>query len=508
MAASNIGTGLGIALGGRAKDFTQIELAQRRQAAMEEKAKAAAKDKKLEDITKDISVKPGEYLPFREQEIRRRVAQYIEDAQNPSGYADIQTAKWNLLSDLDKFRNEAKEANRYREMVAKGVVAVDDDIETLFTAPSSEEVITKSTRGGIISSPDGTFRVSGYDIIDLPMRQSQLAARVRNEFEQGKTMIGPDGKPMMIGEPTVQDFRNALAADFDQNDLVKRNAIRQYRTQLEKAGFQGEALINEARRMYVDNGINFLSGNTIRGAGGTDVNVRIGMGGEQNPATTPVSDNKIMIMGTNPATGEKFLGTYTRAKTWTLGDAFATIPPGVEAYYGDTGEPVSSADIEKATFNDLSVGYVLNRDITLSGPFGKVSFKKGQPILDEYFEIASQNNLIKPGIIAASKVGDRTIYSDGERFLQTKAITASKEDTPMINENIKEIRSFFDAFNREFESSKKRKAATPSGTPKKEWGGMPSSTQKPVSSQGAGGEKRFTSPSGEKAKSSLPKVNK
>lgn len=502
--ASNALTGLGIALGGRTKDYTQVELAQRKQKQLEEKAAKDKQAKELEGITKDIAIKPGEFLDFRQPAIKQEVAKFIEDYQNTQGYGEKAQLKFNLLSRLEQFKQEKRDADKYRQGIAQGTYAADDDIETLYTAVNEDEVIGKTKYGGIVKSPEGTFRVDAYQKVDIPKRQADLAQKVKIDWMEANTRTGADGKPVLIGEPNKEDFKVMLGADFDSNQDIQRNAIRTYRNQLEAEGLMSDPAkaMAKARELYITNGANFLTGSQLRGGGATNnYNFQIGNGQNENPSTTPLGNNKIMIVGQNPVTGDKFLGTYTRAKTWALGDAFATIPPGVEAYYGDTGEPVSSADMEKATFNDISVGYVLNKDVTLRGPFGAVKFKKGQPVFDEYFDIAKKNNLVEPAIIASTKVGDRTIYSDGSRFLQSKAITTSKEDTPVIEQNIKDIKSYFESFSKDFESQKRRPSSGTSSQPKS----VPSQS-KPAQPSSQKTQGRFTTTDGAKAKQSLPIV--
>jgi hypothetical protein len=503
--ASNALTGLGIALGGRTKDYTQVELAQRKQKQLEERAAKDRKAKELEEITKDIAIKPGAFLDFRYPQATQRVGQFLEEYQKTDGYGQKAQLKFNLLQDLEKFKQEKMDFDKYRQGIAKGELIADDDIEVLNTGKDEADIDSQIKYGGIVKTPEGTYRINAYQNINVPKRQQDLADQVKIKWMQGNTMQGADGKPMLVGEPSKEEFKVMLGSDFDNDPNLQKNLARLYRSQLDSQGITDpQERLAKVKELYITSGLPYLSGNQVRGGGATNnYNFQIGNGQNENPSTTPLGNNKIMIVGQNPATGEKFLGTYTRAKTWALGDAFATIPPGVEAYYGDTGEPVSSADMEKATFNDISVGYVLNKDVTLRGPFGAVKFKKGQPVFDEYFDIAKKNNLVEPAIIASTKVGDRTIYSDGSRFLQSKAITTSKEDTPVIEQNIKDIKSYFESFSKDFESQKRRSSSGTSSQPKS----VPSQSKsaQPSSQKTQG---RFTTTEGAKAKNNLPKIDK
>lgn len=475
--ASNALTGLGIALGGRTKDYTQVELAQRKQKQLEEKAAKDKQAKELEGITKDIAIKPGEFLDFRQPAIKQEVAKFIEDYQNAQGYGEKAQLKFNLLSRLEQFKQEKRDADKYRQGIAQGTYAADDDIETLYTAANEDEVIGKTKYGGIVKSPEGTFRVDAYQKVDIPKRQAELAQKVKIDWMEANTRTGADGKPVLIGEPNKEDFKVMLGADFDSNQDIQRNAIRTYRNQLEAEGLMSDPAkaMAKARELYITNGANFLTGSQLRGSG-KGINISIGLGDEgKRPAMTPVDKSSLLITYKNPVTGDAQTGTLSVYKSRSLGDANATLPPNVTAYYGDTGEPVTQTDIEKATFNEFGSTYVLKRDVTLTGPYGRIKFKKGQPIVDEYLDVAMKNGVIEPAMIVSARSGDRTIYTDAQRFLQTKAISASKDDAPVIEANLQALKSDFEEFKKDFEKRQSQLRGRSS-----------SSQPKTVPSQGSG----------------------
>lgn len=490
MAASNIGTGLGIALGGRAKDFTQIELAQRRQAAMEEKAKAAAKDKKLEEITKNIYIKPGEYLPFREKEVERMMGEYIEAmTEGGMSYADEQKARFNLVTNFDKLKAEAQEAKKYKDLVAKGQIVVDDDVNILFSAPSADDAVTQSSRGSIYKTEDGTLRVRGYDFVDIPSRQSQFATKFRTEFAAGQTIPGPDGKPMMLGQPNEQDFKRALAADFDQNELVRNNAVREYRSQLEKAGFRGDALLNEAKRLYVENGANFLSGNTIRGAGGTDVNVRVGMGGDETDfQLTPIPFRMNVIHRDVTQKGKETLEEVYVRNFVSTGEEAATIPLSAKAYDASTGEPIDKADFNKGVYNGFGVGYMFTEPMFIEENGVKRYFRPNQLVPERYEDEAIKRGNAQPKKLVFVKIGDASVITEAEPYFMTTINSKDKTLRAIAN---KQLNLVNDTYNKEMSELDGRRKMLRGGKenpkkPTKEWGGMPSTNQKPVSSQGGG----------------------
>lgn len=501
MAASNIGTGLGIALGGRAKDFTQIELAQRRQAAMEEKAKAAAKDKKLEDITKDISIKPGEYFQFREKEVERMLGEYIEGQMSGSmDYGEAQKARWNLLTNLEKYKQEKKRADEFRKQALKGEAATDDDINILYTASTPEEVASSIKRGGIITAPDGAYTINGYKVINIPKRQMEIARNVKTEYDIANSQTTPDGKRVYIGEPKLEDYKAMLGADFDQDPDVVRNVISRHRDEFEQRGLEGDALIAAAREKYINIGSNFLSGRAFKSMGG-DNNITIINQGEQpidyNMQSVPVAEVQTIV---KTPRGEDQLATFAVRGAQTLGDEKATLPANTRAFYIDSGEPVTEADIKQGTYNQFGVGYLLTKDITLNTPNGKVEYRKGMPIPQQYERLAVERGAAEPRKVVFVKAGDRSFTVPAELYFQTRLNSeTNKELKATLNAQFNKLEQDFQSELRNFNRIKGGKKTTTT-TP---------STQKPVSSQGGGKtEPKKDRVSGNPALQELMKQNK
>jgi hypothetical protein len=453
--ATNAGTGLGIALGGRAKDFTQVEMAARRQKQLDEQKARQAKDKELEDVTKDIFVKPGQYLPMREAEVQREMAQYIKDMQEATGYGERMQRKFDFLSTVEKYKAEKQAFDKEYGSITSGKKISDDDVSVLITASNPDEVIQSATRGGIAQGSDGTFRITAYEAIDIPSRQSGLAARVRNEF-QGRTVVGADGKTLNVLEPTPDDFRAQLASDFDQNLNVRANAARQYRDELDAMGLQGAQRIMKAKELYVERGLPFLTGSTVRGSGGMNINVRMGGEDGATPSMTSAGDVAVNVIQRSPSTGELETASFNFGGNRALGDAAATLSKGSEAYYIDTGEQVTDADIEKAVFNEFGYGLVLNKDVTLNTPKGKVEFKKGKPVTQGFETIAIQNGWAEPKMLVMANVNGKAMVADANRFAQSKAVSESKDKRPIVEANLNALSKDFDKFKRDFE---RRRAA-------------------------------------------------
>lgn len=513
MAASNIGTGLGIALGGRAKDFTQIELAQRRQAAMEEKAKAAAKDKKLEDITKDISIKPGEYFQFREKEVERMLGEYIEGQMSGSmDYGEAQKARWNLLTNLEKYKQEKKRADEFRKQALKGEAATDDDINILYTASTPEEVASSIKRGGIITAPDGAYTINGYKVINIPKRQMEIARNVKTEYDIANSQTTPDGKRVYIGEPKLEDYKAMLGADFDQDPDVVRNVISRHRDEFEQRGLEGDALIAAAREKYINIGSNFLSGRAFKSMGGdTNVNVNVGLGGDQTDyQLTPTPFRMNVIHRDLAQKGKETLEEVYVRNFVSTGEEAATIPLSAKAYDASTGEPIDKADFNKGVYNGFGVGYMLTKPMMIEENGVKKYFRPNQLVPERYEDEAIRRGAAQPKKLVFVKIGDTSVITEAEPYFMTTINSKDKTLRAIAN---KQLNLVNDTYNKEMSELDGRRKMLRGGKenpkpPTKESGGMPSTNQKPVSSQGGGGEKRFTSPSGEKAKSSLPKVNK
>jgi hypothetical protein len=473
--ATNAGTGLGIALGGRAKDFTQVEMAARRQKQLDEQKARQAKDKELEDITKDIFVKPGQYLPMREAEVQREMAQYIKDMQEATGYGERMQKKFDFLSKVEKYKAEKQAFDKEYGSITSGKKISDDDVSVLITASNPDEVLQSAKRGGIVQGSDGTFRITAYEAIDIPSRQSGLAARVRNEF-QGRTVVGADGKMMNVLEPTPDDFRAQLASDFDQNLNVRANAARQYRDELDAMGLEGAERIAKAKELYIERGLPFLTGSTVRGSGG-GININVNTGNQNQPfVARPVEESEINVVYTDPATGREEQGTYRLISSQSLGDAKATLPKDTRSFYIDTGESVTEADIENVTFNKFGIGYVLTKPFTVTTPNGKKTFKKGTVIEKQYEDLARRYNAAKPEkLVFARTQRDRSIVTPAEEYYQTRIIGANEKDARILEGQFQRLEEDY--------QKELRKQKSVSSQPRQNQSAAPKATSQPKSNK-------------------------
>lgn len=487
--ASNALTGLGIALGGRTKDYTQVELAQRKQKQLEERAAKDKQAKELEDITGDIFTKPGKFLDFRRPQINQRYAQFIKDYQNAQGYGDKSELKFGLIQDLEKWRKEAEDYYNTRKNIASGTIKIDDDPDLLVTSRDEDEISRNIKYGGVSKTPEGTYYLNAYKNIDIPKRQRDIAQKVKIDWMEANTRPGPDGKPMLLGEPSKEDFKAMLGVDFDSNIDVQKNAKNTYRDQIEAAGIKYDTpeATALARELYINNGLPNLTGSALRGGGATNnFNIDVGQGdGQINYQAESTDGENINVTYTDPQ-GKPFVDAIYLRYGQAIGDNKATFPAGTEAYYMDTGEPVSDSDIKTGTYNKFGVVYVLDKDFVI----GKTTYKKGTPIPKRYEKLAVEKGLARPQKVVFVKSGNRSWTGPAESYYQTAIIEATNsKNNPQkeilntqfnkLNEDYKKVYAEYESYLKSLKgksgkTSSQPKSVPSQGNPKKSFKNVPS----------------------------------
>jgi hypothetical protein len=453
-------------------------MARKRQAAAENKTAKGLAKKEMDEIYKATSIDPKGYLPFRLPQIKEKFAEGIAKmgaAISAQDYNALQEAKNEILMYSGNFAAEKQDFDKVIKSNQSGATFSDGDYSIAYSASSIND-LQPFIDSGAMGFQKETERVIpiAYDNVDIPLRQLGIVEKYNNMPTTDINSLG-----QQIFKFDVQGATNALANDYDTEAPVRRKFRYENIGRIPKEGKSPEQIEAELRQMYINKGLSMETPSTTRNLPKQDIyNFNLGQGGELPPALKPIERSEIQISQTSPITGDKEVGVFNLNSSRTLGDAVATIPKGVGAYYADTGDSASDSDLQKATFNEFGNALVFTKDVTVNTPKGKVSYKKGTPILQGYETIAIENGWARPAMVVSAQVDGRYMLSDARRFLQTKAITASKEDTPVINQNLIEAEKDFEKYEKEF---KKREAdlkkIKADREKKSQGGGQPKPTQ-------------------------------
>jgi len=467
-----------IGFAGSPKDYSSLEMARMRQADAENKTAKSRAQKELDDIYKMTSIDPKGYLPFRLPEIKEKFATGIEkilEAASSQDYNALQEAKNEILLTSGNFAAEKKDVDEVIKGTEGGKLFSTADFRRLYSGASIDDFKDMFENGSIeIHEQTGRIipRTSQNIIIDK--EQVNLVSKYKNKPTTRFNSLG-----QQEFELDVDAAKNALYDQYMFQPAIqaKYNALNSNRISTE--GKSPEQIQADLANLYVQDGIRKALPNTTRNMPKGETNIfNIGQGGELPPALKPIKLSEIKMSQTSPITGKKEVGVFNLNNSRTLGDAVATIPKGVGAYYADTGDSASDSDLQKAVFNEFGNALVFTKDVTTNTPNGSVTYKKGTPILQGFETIAIQNGWAKPAMVVSAQVDGRYMLSDARRFLQTKAITASKEDTPVINQNLIEAEKDFEQYEKDF---KKREAdlnkAKADREKKSQGGGKPKTTQ-------------------------------
>jgi hypothetical protein len=480
-----------IGFAGSPRDYSSLEMARKRQADAEEKAVRGKAQKELEDIYKMTSIDPKKYLPFRLPEVKEKFATGVSkilEAAAAQDYNALQEAKNEIVLASGNFAAEKEDVDEVIKGTESGKVFSTADFRRLYSGAGMED-FNDMIESGAIQIHKETGRIVPKTIQSFSINDEQIKT-------VSKYINKPTGKFNALGQEEFElDIPAATNALYDQYAL--QPAIREkYRAlnidRIPREGKTPEQIEADLANMYVQDGLRKAPPSKTRNMPKQDIyNFNLGQDGELPPALKPIERSEINISQTSPITGDKEVGVFNLNNSRTLGDAVATIPKGVGAYYADTGESASDSDLQKSTFNEFGNALVFAKDVTVNTPKGKVSYKKGTPILQGYETIAIENGWARPVMVVSAQVDGRYMLSDARRYLQTKAITASKEDTPVINQNLIEAEKDFEKYEKEF---KKREAdlkkIKADREKKSKGGGQPKPTQnkptgaKPLSEEG------------------------
>jgi hypothetical protein len=467
-----------IGFAGSPRDYSSLEMARKRQSAAEEKVAKGRAQKELDDIYKMTSIDPKEYLPFRIPQIKEKFAQGVSkmvEAIAAQDYNALQEAKSEIVMFSGNFAAEKKDIDEMIKGTEGGKLYSPVNFRRFYSGSKMEDFDDMGQVGAFTVHPEtGRIIPTASQNLDINRAQVDLVKQYKNKSTGELDKYGR--------EILVLDVDAASNALYDQYFLqpaiqAKYNALNSNRISTE--GKSPEQIQADLANLYVEDGLRKALPNTTRNIPKQDIyNFNLGQGGELPPALKPIELSEIKMSQTSPITGKKEVGVFNLNNSRTLGDAVATIPKGVGAYYADTGDSASDSDLQKATFNEFGNALVFSKDVTTNTPNGTVTYKKGTPILQGFESIAIVNGWAKPAMVVSAQVDGRYVLSDARRFLQTKAITASKEDTPVINQNLIEAEKDFEQFEKDF---KKREAdlkkAKADREKKSQGGGQPKPTQ-------------------------------
>lgn len=480
-----------IGFAGSPRDYSSLEMARKRQSAAEEKVAKGRAQKELEDIYKMTSIDPKKYLPFRLPEVKEKFATGVSkilEAAAAQDYNALQEAKNEIILASGNFAAEKEDFDKVIKSNESGATFSEGDYRRLYSGGSIDDFKDMIDGGALqLHKETGRLIPIAYDNIDINTRQLSIVDKYKNKPTTNLNSLG-----QQIFETDIQGAANALANDYDTEAPIRKKFRYENIGRIAKEGKSPEQIEAELRDLYIRQGLSMETPSTTRNMPKQDIyNFNLGKDGQLPPALKPIERSEINISQTSPITGDKEVGVFNLNNSRTLGDAVATIPKGVGAYYADTGDSASDSDLQKATFNEFGNALVFTKDVTVNTPKGKVSYKKGTPILQGYETIAIENGWAKPAMVVSAQVDGRYMLSDARRFLQTKAITASKEDTPVINQNLIEAEKDFEKYEKEF---KKREAdlkkIKADREKKSQGGGQPKPTQnkttsaKPLSEEG------------------------
>jgi hypothetical protein len=444
-----------IGFAGSPRDYSSLEMARKRQADAEEKAVRGKAQKELEDIYKMTSIDPKGYLPFRIPQIKEKFAEGIAKmgaAISAQDYNALQEAKNEILMYSGNFAAEKKDIDEMIKGTEGGKLYSPVNFRRFYSGSKMEDFDDMGQVGAFtVHEETGRIIPTASENIDINKAQVDLVKQYKNKATTNFNILGQQEFEL--------DVPAASSALYDQYMLqpairAKYNALNSNR--IAKEGKSNEQIQAELAQLYVKDGLENAVPNKVGNIPKQDIyNFNLGQDGELPPALKPIERSEIKITQISPWTGEKEVGVLSLNNSRTLGDAVATIPKGVGAYYADTGDSASDSDIQKATFNEFGNALVFSKDVTINTPKGRVTYKKGSPILQKSETWAIQNGYAKPAMLVSAQVDGRYILSDARRFLQTKAITASREDTPVINQNLIEAEKDFEKYEKEF---KKREA--------------------------------------------------
>jgi hypothetical protein len=467
-----------IGFAGSPKDYSSLEMARKRQAAAENKTAKGLAKKEMDEIYKATSIDPKGYLPFRLPQIKEKFAEGIAKmgaAISAQDYNALQEAKNEIIMYSGNFAAEKQDFDKVIKSNQSGATFSDGDYSIAYSASSIND-LQPFIDSGAMGFQKETERVIpiAYDNVDIPLRQLGIVEKYNNMPTTDINSLG-----QQIFKFDVQGATNALANDYDTEAPVRRKFRYENIGRIPKEGKSPEQIEAELRQMYINKGLSMETPSTTRNLPKQDIyNFNLGKDGEVPPVMKAVKLSEIKITQTNPFTGKKEVGVLSLNNSRTLGDAAATIPKGVDAYYADTGDSASDSDLQKATFNEFGNAIVFNKDVTVNTPNGRVTYKKGSPILQGYESWAILNGYAKPAMLVSAQVDGRYIMSDARRYMQTKAISASKDDEPIISANLNEAEKDFEQFEKDF---KKREAdlnkAKADREKKSQSGGQPKTTQ-------------------------------
>ena len=467
-----------IGFAGSPKDYSSLEMARKRQAAAESKTAKGLAKKEMDEIYKATSIDPKKYLPFRLPLIKEKFAEGIAKmgtAISAQDYNALQEAKNEIIMTSGNFAAEKDDFDKVIKSNQSGATFSDGDYSIAYTGSSINDFQPFIDNGAMgFQEQTGRLVPIAYDNVDINLRQLGIVDKYKNMPTTEMNSLG-----QQIFKFDAQGAANALANDYDTEAPIRRKFRYENIGRIVKEGKSPEQIEAELRDLYVRKGLSMETPSTTRNMPKGETNIfNLGKDGELPPALKPIERSEINISQTSPITGEKEVGVFNLNNSRTLGDAVATIPKGVDAYYADTGDSASDSDLQKATFNEFGNALVFAKDVTVNTPKGPVSYKKGTPILQGYETIAIENGWAKPSMLVSAQVDGRYVLSDARRYMQTKAITASKEDTPVINQNLIEAEKDFEKYKREFD---KRVAALNKAKAdrekKSQGGGKPKTTQ-------------------------------
>ena len=435
---------------GSPKDYSSLEAMRKRQKEVDDNAAKARTQKELDEIMKATDVDPGKYLPFRIPEVKGIMAEGVDKilkAAAAGDYSALQEAKNDIKLRSGNFVDEKRAVDEAIKSAETGATFTAADLRRLYSGKGRGDFEDMIKSGAIqVHEETGRFIPTLYDNVDIPNYTLNIVKDYKN-LPTGKT----DSFGRFIYETDVEGLTNALGMTWDNQPALAKKFTLLNQDRIVKEGKSPEQINNELRQMYINQGLGMPVPSKRTNRPGDRTNIfNLGNGTETPPAMKSIGLSEIKITQTNPFTGKKEVGAFNLSNSRTLGDAVATIPKGVGSYYADTGESVTDSDLQKATFNEFGNALVFARDVTTNTPEGRVTYKKGTPILQGFETAAIQNGWAKPAMVVSADVDGRYILSDARRFLQTKAITASKDDTPVINANLNEAEKDFEQYEKDF----------------------------------------------------------